>query len=152
MTPFSGPGFRQFPISFCRRVSHFEVSHRQVAHFCFCLVRIKMLLLIWGRSISGCPPSLGPKWPKCYTKTVAAQYRSTGCRRARNHPNGYQNCWCTKIASFESPPNLPCRKPSVLIPFFRCQRTTQTGTKAAGAPKLRGLKVPRTCHLENHRF
>ena len=24
----------------------------------------------------------------------------------KSHPNGYQNCWCTKIASFDRPQNL----------------------------------------------
>ena len=28
-------------ISFCRRISHFPVFQRKLAHLCFCLVRIK---------------------------------------------------------------------------------------------------------------
>ena len=31
--------------------------------------------------------------------------------------NVYQNCWCTKIAGFENPQNLPFWELSVLVPF-----------------------------------
>ena len=33
-------------------------------------------------------------------------------------PNVYYNCWCTKIANFESPQNVLSWKPSVLIPVW----------------------------------
>ena len=135
------------------------------------------------------------------------------CEIYRKHPNGYQNCWCTKIASFESlddrqtthlicvclkhllhdflwgvlgllpvvflykrpkPPTKKSHIANVLdghildesskVPRtchfenhrfwypFGCQRTTQTGTKIAGAPKLRVLTVLRTCDFETGRF
>ena len=36
-----------YPISFCRRFSSFVALQTKVAHLCFCLVHIKMPLLIW---------------------------------------------------------------------------------------------------------
>ena len=36
-----------YPISFCRRVSHFVAFQTKVAHLCLCLVHIKMPLLMW---------------------------------------------------------------------------------------------------------
>ena len=61
----------------------------------------------------------------------------------RRHPNGYQNCRCAKIASFENPLKLPFWKPSVFDTLLGVkQRTTQTGTKIADSPQNLGFWNP----------
>ena len=50
----------------------------------------------------------------------------------KNYLNGYQNCWSTKIASFDSLQNLRFWNPSVLVPFCVLLTTPFWGGIAEG--------------------
>ena len=63
----------------------------------------------------------------------------------RQHPNGYQTCWCTKIASFESPQHLPFWEPSVLVPKSHpngCQNCWSTKTASFDSPQKLRFRSP----------